>query len=640
MAVKAVIHSVFEEVAQQRAREAAISSVTGSVTYAELNGRANRLARELVERRGVARGAVVGLHLTAGVDYVVAMLGVLKAGGTFLPLDPSTPEPRQRKFLTKARPSLVIVSNGGEAGPPAFDFGVPVIGLGLGEADRGDESNPPLAVGGDDACYVVFTSGSTGEPKAILGTQKGLSHFVHWEVKEFALDGAARISLLAPPTFDVSLRDIFVPLLAGGTLCIPPDATRGDARQLLDWFEAERVSLVHCVPSLFRALLGELEADARRGARLASLRHVLLAGEPLYAADVRRWRALFGERVELVNLYGPSETTLAKAFHRIRDIDDHWRTIPVGRPLPNAALFVVKDGQLCDPGERGEIGEVYISTPFMSKGYLGDPRLTAEVFVQNPLNAGKPDIVYRTGDLGRYLPDMSVELLGRLDNQVKVRGVRIELAEIERELRGHEKIADAAVVAVETAGETNLAAYFVAAEPLSDAELREHFRQRLPASHHPAYFVRMDEGLPRNLHGKVDRRALPPPSALLYRQRPYEAPADETERAVAAIWSELLGLMDVGVNHGFLELGGNSLKAVQLTGRIYERFGVEVGLNEILGFKSQGEKTVRTLASVVSELRRSAGRGDSRDEEDAAAIAPATADELELLMRAAGRAQE
>lgn len=637
MATKAVIHSVLEEVAERRAGEIAISSAEGSVTYAELNARANRLAHELVGRRGVAPGTVVGLHMAAGIDYVVAVLGVLKAGGAFLPLDPATPAARQQKFLTKARPSLVVVADEGGGQSTAFDVGVPV--LSLGESGGAAETNPPLAVGGDDACYVVFTSGSTGEPKAILGSQKGLSHFVHWEVKEFALDCAARVSLLAPPTFDVSLRDIFVPLLSGGTLCIPPADARGDARQLLDWFEAERVSLVHCVPTLFRALLGELEADERPAARLASLRHVLLAGEPLYAADVRRWRALMGERVELVNLYGPSETTLAKAFHRVREVPDHWRTIPVGRPLPNTALFVIKDGQLCDPGERGEIGEVYISTPFMSKGYFGDPELTAEVFVQNPLSAGKTETVYRTGDLGRYLPDMSVELLGRLDNQVKVRGVRIELAEIERELREHEKIADAAVVAVETEDkQINLAAYFVAAEPVSDAELREHFGRRLPASHHPAYFVQMDDGLPRNLHGKVDRRALPPPAELLYKRRPYEAPADETEEAVASIWGELLDLKKVGVNHGFLELGGNSLKAVQLSGRIYERFGVEVGLNEILGFKSQGEKTVRTLASVIAELRQSAGRGDGRGE--AAAIAPATADELELLMQAAGGAEE
>ncbi len=633
MTTKSVIHSVFEEVAGRRAGSPAVSTAAGVITYGALNGAANRLAFNLTERHGVGRGAVVGLYLPAGINYVVGLLGVLKAGGVFRPLEPGTPALRQRMFLEKARPALVITD--AEHAGSWSESELDALLLRLEELRDGPETNPPLAVDGDDAGYIVFTSGSTGEPKAILGSQKGLSHFVHWEVNEFGLDDAARVSQLAPTTFDVSLRDIFAPLLAGGTLCIPPADARADSRLLLDWLDAEAVTLVHCVPSLFRGLLRELAERTRPDSLLESLRHVLLAGEPLYAVDVQRWRALMGERVELVNLYGPSETTLAKAFRRIREVPpEPGRMIPVGRPLPNTALLVIKDGQLCDPGERGEIGEVYIKTPFMSKGYYGDPELTAESFVQNPLNPNADDIIYRTGDQGRYLSDMSVELLGRLDNQVKVRGIRIELGEIERVLLRHPSIKQAVVVGLghddrRLGGlspedrQVYLAAYFIASEPLGDAALREHLRRWLPEAMHPAFFVQL-ESFPLNLHGKVNRRALPSPVALLYRNRPCEPPADETEEAVAELWGEVLELPQIGVTHSFVELGGDSLKATRLPGRIMMRFGVEVSLREILQ-----DGTVRRLASIISERLRDERPTAGREEEPA--VAPPTAEELRML---------
>ena len=221
-----------------------------------------------------------------------------------------------------------------------------------------------------------------------LGSQKGLSHFLHWEIGEFALGEESRVSQLAPATFDVSLRDILAPLLAGGTLCIPPDEARTDSRRLLTWLEAAKVSLIHCVPSLFRQLMAELGTEHRSETRLLNLTHLLLAGEPLYGADIQRWHALMGSRIQLTNLYGPSETTLAKAFHRITETpDEPARMVPVGKPLPNSALLIIKNGELCDPGE---IGDVFIKTPFMSKGYLDAPDLMAESFIQNPLTPTRP----------------------------------------------------------------------------------------------------------------------------------------------------------------------------------------------------------------------------------------------------------
>lgn len=592
MITKSVIHSVFEQVAARQAQRPAIRVADGEITYEALNQAANRLAFHLRSHYGVERGAIVGLYLPAGVNYVIGLLGVAKAGGVFLPLDPDMPPLRQRQFLAKAKPVIVISDAQHSSRWPELTVEAPLLQLEMLSA--GPTENPPLVVTGDDASYIVFTSGSTGEPKAILGSQKGLSHFVHWEVKEFGLDASVRISQLAPTTFDVSLRDIFAPLLAGGILCIPTAEIRSDSQRLLDWLDAEQISLIHCVPSLFRGLLQELADRPRSDALLTHLRYVLLAGEPLYGVDVQRWRALMGERVELVNLYGPSETTLAKAFHRIREAPrEPERMIPIGQPLPNTALLIIKDDDLCD---QGEIGELYIKTPFMSQGYFGDPELTAEAFVRNPLTPDLPDLVYRSGDLGRYRADRSVELLGRQDGQVKVKGIRIELADIEQALLRHPLIEQAIVIAhTSTDHQIYLAAYFIAAQPLGDAELRRHLQPWLPEPMHPSFFAQM-ERFPVNLHGKVNRRALPRPVDLLYRRQPYVAPANETEEALAGLWDEVLEVRKVGVTHSFVELGGDSLKATRLLTRISRRFGVEVKLQELF---PQG--TVRELAALISE---------------------------------------
>ena len=294
--------------------------------------------------------------------------------------------------------------------------------------------------------------------------------------------------------------------------------------------------------------------------------------------------------------------------------------ILVGQPLPNTALLVIKDGELCDPGE---IGEVYIRTPFMSKGYYNDPQLTAAAFVQNPLVSDRVDRIYRSGDLGRYRPDRGVELLGRQDSQVKLRGIRIELAEIEQALMQHPSIAQAVVVAhTSTDQQVSLAAYFIAARALADAELRRHLQHWLPASMHPTFFVQM-QSFPVNLHGKVLRRALPRPADLLYQRHPYVAPANETEESLAQLWSEVLGLEKVGVTHDFVELGGDSLKAIRLLSRIFQHFGVEVKLQELFP-----RATVRELAVLVGERRESTTASPPRADSE---IAPPTPEELALL---------
>jgi amino acid adenylation domain-containing protein len=591
---RSVVHAVFEQVAQLRPNHVAVEGADSRLTYAELDAAADSLARILRKDYSVDRGCVVGLYLGMSGDYVVAALGVAKAGGIFMPLDLAQPRQRQLKCLAKTLPTLVVSDSGRSGQWAALGSELPCLVLEQAAEPTGKAGSP--VIDGDDGSYIMFTSGTSGEPKAILGSHKGLSHFVHWEVAEFGLDHSVRAAQLAPPTFDVSLRDIFVPLIAGGTLCIPPPGLLS-SRELLDWLDCTNINLIHCVPSLFRVLLKELASCSQPDAMLTGLRHVMLAGEPLFAADVQKWRRLMGDRVELVNLYGPSETTLAKAFHRIKDVSEQAaRMIPVGRSLPNTALLVIKSGELCD---QGEIGEVYIKTPFMSKGYYRDPELTAQSFVRNPLTSDPADVVYRTGDFGRYAADFSVELLGRQDSQVKLKGIRIELAEIEQALLQHPAVEQVAAVAHPGSDrESVLTAYFTASAALGDADLRRHLRDWLPENMHPSFFVQMP-AFPVNLHGKVNRRALPRPADLLYQERAYVAPANAVEEALAVVWDEVLDLRKIGVTHSFVELGGDSLKAMRVLARIVQEFKVDVTLLELFP-----RATVRDLAAKISSRQQ------------------------------------
>ncbi len=285
-----------------------------------------------------------------------------------------------------------------------------------------------------DPMYVMFTSGSTGEPKAILSGHEGLHHFIAWEQAELGVGPGTRVSNLALTTFDVSLRDIFLPLASGGTICVPPAAARRDAALLAAWLAEAEVEVSHVVPSLFRSTLKELEQNPRP---LPRLRHLLFAGETLWGSDVERARRVLGPDVALRNLYGPSETTLAKCCMTIGAAPlDPARAVPVGRPLPGVQVLVLKDGR---PAPAGALGELHIVPPFQPLGYFRDEARTAESFVAAPEALGLAALMYRTGDLGRVLADGTIEVCGRLDGQVKVNGVRIETAEIETRGQGQRR---------------------------------------------------------------------------------------------------------------------------------------------------------------------------------------------------------
>ncbi|TRW90360.1 non-ribosomal peptide synthetase [Candidatus Methylobacter oryzae] len=587
---KKLVQSVFLGVSRAFPHNTAISEPNRNISFEHLNQCANQAAAQLLQH-GVKNGDVVGLLIEASIDYVIAMLAVLKAGGIFMALDPDTPKKRLEFIIDKTAPKRVITNK-----PEFVEIvsGYPVAVTMLATSLHETALEPEVVVDGNDSAYIVFTSGSTGFPKAIEGQHKGLSHFIHWEMKTFGLTETTRVAWLAPPTFDVSLRDIFVPLLSGGTLVIPDAELRKKTAYLPTWLTDNKVTLMHCVPSLFRMLTREFQEHNSSNA-LPGLQRILLAGEPLYAKDVIAWRELFGERIELVNIYGPSETTLAKAYYPIKNPPAQPQAmIPIGQAISNSALLIIKSGRLCS---IGEIGEIYIKTPFRSKGYYGDPELTAAVFVQNPLHQESEDIVYKTGDSGRYLPDHSVEFLGRQDNQVKINGVRIELAEIEQAVLTHDAIDQAVVIAhAVDRRDKVLVCYFIAHTSLSNDALREHLRQWLPSAMLPTFFVPLTE-MPLNLHGKVDRKALPKPDELLYAEH-YQAPENDIEVELVKQWQQLLGLNKIGVTHAFMDIGGDSLKAMRMVSGIYKVFNVDISLKDFFA-----QPTIRQLARLIAAAK-------------------------------------
>ena len=569
---KGFVHQVFSQLAEEDGDRLAIDDSRGTrVTYGQLEESANRLASYLLSE--VGSGSVVAIIAEDTVTVITAILASLKAGCIFVPLDPRLPRKRLEMLMAQVEPAIRLYDletvNGNHFGP----------------------TPPQITSAPDDMCYVYFTSGSTGTPKGIAGRLKAIDHFIRWEIETLGLQEGVRVSQFTNPSFDAYLRDMFVPLCAGGTVCVPLDFGNVlDGPQLVKWIDDSRINLIHCVPSLFRALIHEdLHPE-----HFPSLQHVLLSGEPLLPADVKRWMSIFGDRIRLVNLYGPSETTMIKFFHFVTAADQDRRAIPIGKPMTGAKAIVVDEqGKACPVGT---VGEIYIRTPYCALGYFNQPELTREVFVPNPFSNKPDDIVYKTGDLGRVLEDGSFEFMGRKDRQVKIRGIRVELSEIEDLLLGHEAVKDVVVVdRDDTSGNKYLCAYVVMSGEVTSGALRDYLAEHVPGYLVPSAFVTL-ETLPRTATGKVDRSALPAVGQEV--KRAFIAPSTETEQTLADIWVQVLGVERISVDDSFFELGGHSLLATQVTSRIRLIFHIEISLRAM--FESP---TLRGLAAKIDQAR-------------------------------------
>jgi pristinamycin I synthase-3/4 len=567
---EACVHELVEAQAARTPGAVAVVFEGERVTYAELNGRANRLAHHL-RALGVGPDVRVGICVERSVEMVVGLLGILKAGGAYVPLDASYPVERLRNMLEDSAPAVLLTHPPLAATVAELSAGsaIPVLDLTADEAWAGrPETNPGReGLGPRNLAHVLFTSGSTGRPKGVMLEHGSLVNRLTWMQDRYGMEPDEALLQKTPFSFDVSFWEFFWPLMVGARLVMARPGGHRDPAYLAETIRREGITTAHFVPSMLQVFLEHPEAEKCTG-----LLRVPVSGEAVSAALVRQFHQRL-PRVGLYNQYGPTESGEVTEWA----CDPGAERVSIGRAIHNSAVYVLD--RAGEPVPVGVAGELFIGGVAVARGYLGRPRLTAERFVPDPF--GEPGArLYRTGDLCRWLADGTLEYLGRTDFQVKVRGFRVELGEIEARLAVHPGVREAVALALDDgAGGKRLVAYFVG-EALESEALRAHLSEQLPEYMVPAAFVRLD-AFPVTPNGKLDRRALPAPDADAFAARAYEAPVGETEQALAEIWSELLGTERVGRGDDFFALGGHSLLAVRVVSRVRRALGVEVSPGDL-----------------------------------------------------------
>ncbi len=565
-----------ELVEAQCARSPDATAVIGGdevVSYATLNARANRLARGLRDR-GVGPDVVVGVFLERSVNLVVALLAVLKAGGAYLPLDSSDPVARLKSKVEDAGARLILTEVKAMDRLQQEIPGAVCHDVGQMLRAPGPQDNLPNVAGPDHLAYVIFTSGSTGRPKGVMISHRSVCNHNHWILSAFPLTTADRVLQQSPAIFDVSVWEFFAPLAAGATLVLGSPSRQFDPAECVNVIVRHGATVLQFVPALLGLLLDEPGVSSCR-----TVRRVISGGAPLTPELKDRFFEHFNDAV-LVNGYGPTEACIyAVAGTCARD--DRAEIVPIGRPVSNTYLYVL--GPRLELLPIGAAGELYIGGAGLARGYINRPDLTAERFLPDPFAAEGGARIYRTGDRVRYLPDGNLEFLGRLDDQVKIHGVRVELQEVEAAIAAHPLVQQVAVVARHDAsGESQLVAHYVSREPpLSMMELRRFLRETLPESMVPSAFLRLN-ALPLTPSGKIDRQSLPawtPDRASVAEQ--YEPPRTTLEAQLARIWGEVLDVSPIGIHDDFFALGGHSLLATQVISRVNRELGRSVPVRQL-----------------------------------------------------------
>ena len=567
------IHELFEAQASRTPDAVAVVYEDRHLTYAELNARANRLARHL-RGLGVKPDDRVAICVERGLEMVVGLLAILKAGGAYVPLDPAYPAERLAYMLEDSASAALLT---GGAARAALDgcgcLDMPVVDL---EGDAAlwaaqPESNPERAgLTPDHLAYVIYTSGSTGRPKGVMVEHRGLCNYVSWAADAYTPTEGSVVS--SPLAFDATVTSLYTPLLCGSSLSLLSE--RGEIWGINQIVSSdERCGLVKITPAHLE-LLGK---QILEGKRRVSASQFIIGGEELWPSTVQLWHNLQHD-IRLINEYGPTETVVGCTVYNVPCPFTLPHTVPIGRPIANTQIYILD--AYGEPSPIGVAGEIHVGGAGVARGYLNRPELTTERFVADAF-AGKADArMYKTGDLGRWLADGTIEFLGRNDFQVKIRGFRIELGEIEARLLEHPGVREAVVAAREDSpGDKRLAAYYTGDEAIGAEALRAHLAAKLPEHMVPAAYVRL-AALPLTPNGKLDRQALPAPEGEVFAARSYEPPQGEIEEAVARIWAELLKVERVGRHDNFFELGGHSLLAVQLVSAL-KQSGMDISLAQL-----------------------------------------------------------
>jgi amino acid adenylation domain-containing protein len=600
------------EMAVAREPEAvAITYGTEQISYRELNTRANQLAHYL-RRRGIGPDARVGVLVDRSVALIVALLGILKAGGTYVPLDGRYPAQRLRFMLEDAGVSLLLTQHGQpEVLPEGEETEVVYLDQGWDQFGSESQENPGVVTRAGDLAYVMYTSGSTGQPKGVGVTHRAINRLVR-NTNYVQLEESDRVAQVSNVSFDAATFEIWGALLHGAQLVGIDQETMLSPAEFKRAIAKQHISAMFLTTALFNQIAQSLPET------FAPLRYLLFGGEACDPQSVRRVLGQ-GKPRHLLHVYGPTESTTFTTWYEVRDVEESARTIPIGQAVSNTEIRVLDQHMQLAP--VGVAGELYIGGDGLARDYLRRPELTAEKFVPHPYSAEPGARLYRTGDLVRYLSDGNIEFLKRIDQQVKIRGFRIELGEIEAALQQHPAVRESIVIVREVIpGDRQLVAYVVPEPAVSGQsgndyannqlcetfvhqlvpQLRNWLRARLPAYVTPANFVVLDE-LPLNSNGKVDRRALPEPDAARYvAEETFIAPRTREEKTIAEIWTEVLDGRPISVEANFFDLGGHSLLATRVISRIREKCGVELPLRMLFD-----SPTVAALASHLAAVQPS-----------------------------------
>ncbi|KAF9965831.1 hypothetical protein BGZ70_004005, partial [Mortierella alpina] len=559
------VQRLFEEQVDKSPDAVAIVHECQSLTYLELDALADRIAHKLVHA-GIKQGDFVATLLPRSVELVAAHLAVLKVGAAYVPIDPKAPVDRQ-VFIVDDSTSRLLITNIEMEADTALDL--PLLRIDIGELQCKEEYSGVITLtrSSQDIAYVMYTSDSTGRPKGVMVLHQGIARLVI--DNGFAQIGPGdRVAFAANPAFDASTFEVWAPLLNGGCLVVIDSDTSAHPKRLEDALKRYHINTLWLTMTLFNQYVFSI------GPALAKLKYLLCGGEQghqeTFAALLKH-----GGPQNLINGYGPTEATTFATTYNASRMQNQPDRLPIGRPIGSTYVYVLdKHGNLAP---LGAIGELHIAGAGVAAGYHNRPELTAENFLPNPFSKTQGAYMYKSGDLVRYLPDGNLVFMGRNDDQVKIRGFRIELGEIEARLVEHERVRESVVLALGESSEKRLVAYVVA-EPTEGLAhiLRSHIEERLPVYMIPAAFVRLD-AIPVTANGKVDRRVLPEPQEDAFARQEYEAPCGKTEEAIAAIWSELLGVNQISRHDSFFALGGHSLLVAKMLDRLH-RLGLTVSV--------------------------------------------------------------
>ncbi|WP_218776813.1 non-ribosomal peptide synthetase, partial [Nostoc sp. T09] len=574
------IHLLFEQQVERTPDAVAVLFHNQQLTYRELNQRANQLAHYL-QSLGVGPELLVGICVERSLEMVVGMLAVLKAGGAYVPLDPAYPQERLAFMMSDAQLQVLLTQQQLLTVLPEHQATAICLDTDWGEISHYPQSQPVSSVQVNNLAYIIYTSGSTGKPKGVLVTHKGLCSLALAQIKKFDVQPSSRILQFASFSFDASIADVLMALCTGARLCLAKKEVLLPGADLMQTINEYQISHVALPPSALAAMPNQ---------PLPSLRVIIVAGEACATELAAQWSS----RVRFFNAYGPTESTVCATMAEYTDAS---QKLTLGRPIANSQIYIL-DAHL-QPVPIGVAGEVHIGGIGLARGYLNRPELTREKFIPHPFGSEAGSRLYKTGDLARYLPDGNIEFLGRIDHQVKIRGFRIELGEIEAAIAQHPLVQQAVLIVREDIpGNKRLVAYIVAkSQPApTTSEWRSFLKQSLPEYMIPNAYV-VIETVPLTPNGKVDRRALrAPETASVNLATNYVAPRTTTQQAIAAIWSQVLGVEKIGINDNFFELGGHSLLATQAISRIRQTLTVEIALQSLFA-----QPTIAQLAQFIEQ---------------------------------------